>query len=137
MISFDLHDFIEQASASGFIGTQDVDRLQQDILKNGLSSRIEAEALLALDRTVTAPDSWMSVLKGLVVDFVLWTPTTRGSLSTGDALWLTTVLEMSGPNERAMAIAYAVLDEARRVDSALLDFIMRGRQRARLVTLAA
>ena len=31
-----------------------------------------------------------------------------------------------------MNIAYAILDEAEHVDVALLDFIMRGRQQARL-----
>jgi hypothetical protein len=36
-----------------------------------------------------------------------------------------------------MSIAYAILDEAGYVDVALLDFIMRGRQQARLSQMAA
>jgi hypothetical protein len=36
-----------------------------------------------------------------------------------------------------MAIAYAILEEAGHVDMALLDFIMRGRQQARLAQVAA
>jgi hypothetical protein len=58
-------------------------------------------------------------------------------VASDDAHWLATVLEISGASRNAMNIAYGILDVARHVDGVLLDFIMRGRQQARLSQIAA
>ena len=68
---------------------------------------------------------------------MVWKRAPHGVVSNDDAFWLATVLEVSGPSPNAMNIAYAILDEAGYVDVALLDFIMRGRQQARLSQMAA
>ena len=96
MISIDLHDFIEKASASGFIGTQDVDLLQQDILKTASPAGSR--------RRPSSPSTDPSRLPKLGVG----SERSRGRLRPmdsdhlritvdRDALWLTSVLEMSGP----------------------------------------
>ena len=137
MIKDNLREFIDQVVNSRHIADDDVKRLQGEILTGGLVSRREAEALLVLDRSLEAADSWGPALTRLVVDFVVWGVPPTGVVGNEDALWLATVLDMGGPTKTAMAIAYAMLEEAGHVDGALLDFIMRTRQQARLAQIAA
>jgi hypothetical protein len=137
MIKDSLRDFIDAAAESNFIGADDVKWLTGEVLTDGITSRLEVETLLALDRMIEADESWGAALTKLVVDFVVWKRAPHGVVSNDDALWLATVLEVSGPSPNAMPIAYAILDEAGYVDVALLDFIMRGRQQARLSRMAA
>jgi hypothetical protein len=137
MMKDQLRDFIDRISETKHVSADDVTMLQGEILHDGITSRIEVESLLALDRIVDAPESWGMVLTKLVVDFVVWSRAPHGVVSNDDAFWLATLLEISGPSPNAMNIAYAILDEAGYVDVALLDFIMRGRQQARLSQIAA
>jgi hypothetical protein len=137
MIKDNLREFIDRVINRNYISIDDVENLRQDVLKGGLVSRAEAEALLALDRSLDAHESWGPALTKLVVDFVVWSVPPTGVVSNDDALWLATVLDMGGPTKASMNIAYAILDEAGYVDVALLDFIMRGRQQARLSQMAA
>ena len=132
MIKNDLRDFIESVIDNRYISADDVKKLQRDILKDGVMSRSEAETLLALDRTLDAHESWGPALTAMIVDFMVWSLRPTGVITTDDAMWLTTALDVGGPTETAMNIAYAILDETRHVDAALLDFIMRGRQHARM-----
>lgn len=137
MIKDSLRDFIDAMAEADFIGADDVKWLRAEMLTDGITSRLEVETLLALDRMIEADESWGAALTELVVDFVVWKRAPHGVVSNDDALWLATILEVSGPSPNAMNIAYAILDEAGYVDVALLDFIMRGRQQARLSRMAA
>ncbi|MCB8823413.1 hypothetical protein [Microvirga rosea] len=137
MMSLDLRQFIESAIDRQFISADDVQALKGHIAKDGLGSKTEVEALLALDRTVPADASWLPAVTSLVADFVVHGRQPAGSVEHEDALWLATVLEVGGPTRTAMAIAYAVLDQAAHVGAALLDFIMRGRQQEREQSIAA
>jgi hypothetical protein len=137
MMKDQLRDFIDRIIETNHVSDDDVKILQGEILEGGIASRIEVESLLALDRVVDAVESWGTALTKLVVDFVVWKRAPQGAVSNDDAFWLATLLEISGPSPNAMSIAYAILDEAGHVDVALLDFIMRGRQQARLSQMAA
>jgi hypothetical protein len=137
MMKDQLRDFIDRIIETNHVSDDDVKILQGEILEGGIASRIEVESLLALDRVVDAVESWGAALTKLVVDFVVWKRAPQGVVSNDDAFWLATLLEISGPSPNAMSIAYAILDEAGHVDVALLDFIMRGRQQARLSQMAA
>lgn len=137
MINDKLREFIEIAIDRQYISADDVEILRRDVLADGIVHRREAEALLALDRTVKADEAWRPVLTALVVDFVSGCLRRSETVPGGDTIWLATALDVSGPTETAMNIAYAILSEIRHVDAALLDFIMRGRQQARLGQLAA
>jgi hypothetical protein len=132
-----LRDFIDSVTDRNHVSDEDVKVLQGEILRDGITSRLEVESLLALDRAVSGAESWGAALAKLVVDFVIWKRAPQGSVSNDDALWLATLLEISGPSPNAMNIAFALLDETGHVDVALLDFIMRGRQQARLSQIAA
>ncbi|HZH53001.1 MAG TPA: hypothetical protein VEZ16_14110 [Microvirga sp.] len=137
MIKNNLRDFIETLIDSKYISADDVKKLQREILEDGIVNRLEAEALLALDRTLETHESWGPALTALIVDFVVWSMRPTGVVTNDDAMWLTTALDVGGPTETAMNIAYAILDETQNVDAALLDFIMRGRQYARMQRMAA
>ena len=137
MLKDSLREFIDSAAGSNCISAEGLRKLTGEILQDGISSRLEVESLLALDRNVEAEEAWGPALTKLVVDFVVWKRAPHGVVSNDDALWLATVLEVSGPSRNAMNIAYAILDEAGYVDVALLDFIMRGRQQARMSLMAA
>lgn len=137
MMKDQLRDFIDRVSETKHVSDEDVKMLQDEILDGGITSRLEVESLLALDRVVDAGESWGPALSRLVVDFVVWNRAPHGVVSNDDAFWLATLLEVSGPSPNAMDIAYAILDQAGYVDVALLDFIMRGRQQARLSQMAA
>jgi hypothetical protein len=137
MMKDQLRDFIDRINETHQVSDDDVKMLQGEILEGGITSRLEVESLLALDRAVDAAESWGPVLTKLVVEFVVWSRAPHGVVSNDDAFWLATLLEISGPSPNAMSIAYAILDEAGYVDVALLDFIMRGRQQARLSRMAA
>jgi hypothetical protein len=137
MLKDQLRDFIDSVTDRNQVSDEDVKVLQGEILREGITSRLEVESLLALDRAVSGAESWGAALAKLVVDFVIWKRAPQGSVSNDDALWLATLLEISGPSQNAMNIAFALLDETGHVDVALLDFIMRGRQQARLSQIAA
>jgi hypothetical protein len=137
MMKDSLREFIDNAAECNFISADAVKRLIGEVLQGGITSRLEVESLLTMDRIVEADESWGAALTKLVVDFVVWKREPHGVVSNDDALWLATVLEISGPSRNAMNIAYAILDEAGYVDVALLDFIMRGRQQARMSLMAA
>ncbi|HEU6442086.1 MAG TPA: hypothetical protein VFF38_06980 [Microvirga sp.] len=137
MLRDSLREFVDNAAERNFISADAVMALTGEVLQDSIISRLEVETLLAVDRIVEADESWGPALTKLVVDFVVWKREPRGVVSNDDALWLATVLEVGGPSHNAMNIAYAILDEAGYVDVALLDFIMRGRQQARMSLVAA
>jgi hypothetical protein len=137
MIGSKLHDFIERSIDAKYISEQDVEELLNRVLPFGIESAREAEALLALDRSVVACKGWCNALVSLVSSFVVRGLGSEGRIGYDHSLWLSTTLDVGGPTETTMAIAYAVLDRAAHVDAVFLEFIMRGRQHARLQPIAA
>jgi hypothetical protein len=128
MIKVRLRDFMECVLDNKTISRDDVLTLQRDVLENGISCREEAEALLALDRTVAADESWGEVLTRLMVDFVVWSARPTGYVTAEQARWLASLLDAGDPTDNGMRIACAIVDEAQQVDEALLSVILRGRQ---------
>ncbi len=73
MHSTSLCDFVSHARQAGRIRFGDLRRLQRNILPARLTTREEAEALIALDRGVQRADpDWTNYLVGAVRDFVVW-----------------------------------------------------------------
>ena len=65
MHSTSLRDFVTHARQTGRIRFGDLRRLQRDILPARLTTRDEAEALIALDHSVTKADpDWTNYLVG-------------------------------------------------------------------------
>lgn len=131
MIKISLHAFVERVIEDKAITKSDVDMLAREVLEHGLSSREEADVLIALDRAVARKDaSWADYLVATVVEFAVWTARPTGYVEQDAARWLTTSLSCGGgPTETAVRIAFEVVKEAQQVDETLLAFVMRASQR--------
>ncbi|MGJ3265441.1 MAG: hypothetical protein ACFE0R_19660 [Salinarimonas sp.] len=111
---------------------EDVTRLRAIVLEVGVSTREEADVLIALDRTVKRADeaaaqAWAELFASLLVDFVVWGARPTGVVDAALARWLvTSVNACGGPSENARRAVAQMVREAQRVDEALLVFVMRG-----------
>src|SRR3954469_3192828 len=86
-------DFTDKILAKDRIGFGDVRRLKRDILPDGIASREQAEALLALGREVRKADAaWERCLVTTIVDFVVWAERPTGIVDENTALWLAAAL---------------------------------------------
>src|SRR3982751_3263749 len=93
MINSSLQAFASNVQKAGRISFGDVQRLQRDILPDGINSRAEAELLLTLDQTVSRADrAFADWLVAMVVDFVVWGVRPTGSVDAETAAWLTPFL---------------------------------------------
>ena len=93
MINSSLQAFANKVQAAGRISLGDVKRLQRDILPDGISSREEAELLLALEQTVSRADrAFADWLVAMMVDFVVWGMRPTGTVDAETAAWLTPFL---------------------------------------------
>jgi hypothetical protein len=128
MINAQLQGYVEDVIAAKRISHEDVRRLHLNVLEDGVSSRREAELLLALDRTLPADDSWGEALTGLMVDFVVWGSRPTGYVTPEDAAWLRSALVEAPHRDRIVA---AVLSEAEEVQGCL-DAPAEGGRRIRL-----
>ena len=106
-------------------------QLQRDILEDGITSREEADTLIALVRAVPAADpAFADDLVAAIVDFAGWGARPTGYVDQDTARWLAATLSCGeGPTRTAACIAFAIVTEAEQVDEALLAFAMRGQQR--------
>ncbi len=126
MFTADLHNFINQVIDNKRVTAEDVKRLKTDILENGIGSRGEADALLALDRTLDTDLSWADFLTAVMVDYVVWGSRPTGRVPAETAAWLVTAFTCGEPTGNAVRIARAIVAEAQDVDPELLLFARRG-----------
>ena len=122
MFTADLHNFINQVIDNKRVTAEDVKRLKTDILENGISSRGEADALLALDRTLDTDPSWADFLTAVMVDYVVWGSRPTGRVPAETAAWLVTAFTCGEPTGNGVRIARAIVAEAQEVDPELLLF---------------
>lgn len=127
MIKLSLEHFVKNVMQAGEITLADVRRLQRDVLPDGVESRDEADVLIALDRAVSHKHcTWSAFASQAVVDFVVWTSRPTGYVDHDTATWLVASLSAGrGPSAVAEAIAFDVVREAERADTALLAFVMK------------
>jgi hypothetical protein len=132
MIKNSLRTFVDRVLEDKRITGENVQQLQRTILRDGITTREEADVLIALDRAIADADrAWTEFLVASVVDFVVWTSRPTGFVGHDDATWLVTTLSCGeGPTKNAKQIAFEVIKEAEQVDEALLAFAMRGVRRA-------
>src|SRR3954469_2846196 len=83
MVNSSLQAFASNVQKAGRISFGDVQRLQRDILPNGISSRAEAE-LLTLDQTISRADrAFADWLVAMMADFVVWGLRPTGTVDAG------------------------------------------------------
>jgi hypothetical protein len=122
----ELHEFINTVIDNKCITAQDVKHLRDNILEDGVGSRREADALLALDRTLDTDPSWAEFLIAVMVDYVVWGSRPTGRVPAETAAWLVTAFTCGEPTGTALQLARAIVAEAQEVDPELLLFARRG-----------
>ena len=135
MFTAKLRTFINQVIDNNRITAEDVKMLRDHVLENGINARQEADALLALDRTLDTDPAWAEFLIPVMVDYVVWGSRPTGRVPAETAAWLITALTCGEPTGTAVRIARAIVAEAQEVDAELLLFARRGT--AAYVSLAA
>ncbi|MEN3930995.1 hypothetical protein WJT86_07985 [Microvirga sp. W0021] len=123
MIGSSLRIFIDRMIDKGNIDDADVALLREEICREGISNRSEADALIALDRLVHVPEAWGDFLVKALLSFTLrQTVSTGGMLSHDYVSWLISSLDIGVPTERAFRIAAAIVSETHCVDEYLRRF---------------
>lgn len=122
MIARPLREFIDRMIDNGEMRDEDVFFLRRDICPDGIVSRSEADALIALDRIVAVPPSWGDFLVQSLLSFTLTQMSATGTLPHDFTNWLISSLDIGYPTERAVRVAAAVVSEARCVDDYLRRF---------------
>jgi hypothetical protein len=116
-----LRDFMQTALRDKRIRFGEVRRLQRNVLPDGIVSRDEAEALLALDRSIAKPDpAWTEFLVSAVRTFLVDGSDPIGVVDAEKSVWFVAAVG-TPPTKTGIAIAREVLVEADEVDSALAD----------------
>jgi hypothetical protein len=113
MSKISLSQFVGKLRQTGRIGFGDVQRLQRNILPDGIGTRQEAELLIELDRHVSrADDAWSSFLVATLVEFVVWAERPTGVVNEDTARWLAAILSAAPATKTARRIAREVVEEA-------------------------
>ena len=98
-MSTSLRDFVCRALEQRRISFGDLRRLQRDILPARITTREQAEILLALDKAVDRADrGWRDYLVKAVRDFVIWGSPPAGHIDADKAKWMMITLSGSSPN---------------------------------------
>jgi hypothetical protein len=88
-----LRDFVSRAVEHKRIRFGDLRRLQRDILPARITTREQAEVLIALDSFVDKADrEWRRYLIATVRDFVIWGSPPAGRIDIDKAAWLVAAL---------------------------------------------
>lgn len=122
MITNSLREFIDRVIDKGLMNERDVIVLRDEVFCGGVSNRAEADALIALDRLVTVPESWGNFLVQTILNFTIRQSATTGALPADFVNWLISSLDVGQPSERAIGVAAAVVREAHCADEYLRRF---------------
>jgi len=111
-----LSDFAIKVRSKNRINFGDVQRLQRNVLPDGIGSREDAELLIDLDREIARTDrAWERWLVATIVDFVVWAERPTGVVDENTAGWLAAALngpETTRPTKTARLIAREIAEEA-------------------------
>jgi hypothetical protein len=126
MISNDIREFVEYVLDKRQISDADVQKLSYELLGDRVISHEIIDVLVALDRTITAPNAnWAEFLVATTVDHVVWASRPTGVVTRELAQWLIATLTVGeGPTANAMRIAFEIVREADRCDETLISFAM-------------
>ena len=111
-----LSDYSIKVRSKNRISFGDVQRLQRNVLPDGIGSREEAELLIDLDREMARTDrAWERWLVTAIVDFVVWAERPTGVVDENTAIWLAAALngpESTRSTRTARLIAREIAEEA-------------------------
>jgi hypothetical protein len=128
MSKMSVSEFATKIQSKNRICFGDVQRLQRDVLPDGITSREEAEMLIGLDREVPKIDSdWALWLIPAIVQFVVWGARPTGVVQEETVKWLVSALAGDGvPPATRMArhIAREIAEEAHAFENEALAALM-------------
>jgi hypothetical protein len=126
-----LRDFVSKTVEHDRILFGDLRRLQRDILPARITTREQAEVLIALDSSVDRADrEWRRYLISTVRDFVIWGSPPAGRIDKGKAEWLVLALRTSA-RKTAGTITREIMREAPEIDDAALEVLAMNPRRGR------
>jgi hypothetical protein len=109
-----LETLAEQVLKKDRIGKYDVQALRRHILIDGITSRAEAEFLIALDRKVASVHfSWSAFFIAAMTEFVVWQSGEVGFIDQDKSAWLRSTLAGECVTDRARRALVAIAREAR------------------------
>jgi hypothetical protein len=125
-----LRDFVSRAVEHKRIRFGDLRRLQRDILPARITTREQAEVLIALDSFVDKADrEWRRYLIATVRDFAIWGSPPAGRINIDKAAWLVSGLRTSS-RKSAAAITREIIREAPEVDDEAVQALSVNPRRA-------
>jgi hypothetical protein len=122
-----LSEFTSKIRAKNRICFGDVQRLQRNILADGIGNRAAAELLIDLDRQVSRADpAWERWLVTMMVDFVVWAERPTGIVDEDAAGWLVGALtgnESGRPTKTGRLIIREIAREAQAFENEALAML--------------
>jgi hypothetical protein len=132
MTSILLGEFVRRALDEKRVRFGELRRLQRNILPEGITSREEAEILVALDRTLATSDKeWTEYLTSAIRKFVVQRSGEPKQVDHETAEWLVNVLSDCRSPKTAVRIAKEIACEAESVDPVLLALADGGTRKGR------
>ena len=123
MIRVSLRFFASRVLKTKRMDKGDRRTLERVIFSDGVRSRVEAEILLQLARTIRENDSaWIDFVAAAIVDFAVWGSRPTGYVDPDMADWLIAVLTEGGATALTRRIAREITREAHGVDRRFIDF---------------
>jgi hypothetical protein len=114
-----LEGFTIQVREKGRIGKYDVHTVRETFLKGGLTSRTEADLLIALDREVDSVHvSWPAFFISTLTAFVVWDSGRPGHVDEEQSKWLLARLVTQGTTDRGRRALATIAQQAEYLDDA-------------------
>jgi hypothetical protein len=125
MTMISVEQFCNHAVSAGGVSDEDLAVLKREVIADGITTREEADLLIALERAVPASEAFADFLIAAVVDFAVWGERPTGYVDREVAAWLTASLSgRSGPTPVAARIAMEIVREAQGSAEALMAFAL-------------
>ena len=91
MTDVSLDEFSKRVMSKGRIGKYDVQSLQREMLKDGITTRAEADLLIGLDREADSVHfSWSAFFISALTEFAVWQSGRPGYIDADKSEWLLT-----------------------------------------------
>jgi hypothetical protein len=124
MIRVSLRFFASRVLKTKRMDAGDRRTLERVIFSDGVRSRVEAEVLLQLARTISEDDpAWTDFVVAAIVDFAVWGSRPTGYVEQDMADWLIAVLAEGRMTALTRRIAREIVKEAQGVDPRFGDFL--------------
>ncbi|MBE7201935.1 MAG: hypothetical protein INR70_29590 [Parafilimonas terrae] len=125
MITISVEQFCNHAVSAGEISAQDLRVLKREVIPEGITTREEADLLIALERAVPASGEFADFLVTMVVDYVVWGERSTGYVDREAAAWLAASISgRSGPSPVGARIAQEIVREAQGSAESLTAFAL-------------